>query len=76
MPISGSQIYKVYYRLKLLMVKLRAINRRDFDKVSVNVSQCRNELVEIKNRLMVDPFNIRIQQEEKEKVVQLQKLIN
>lgn len=49
------------------MVKLRAINRRDFDKVSVKVSQCRDKLLEIKNKLMVDPFNIRIQQEEKEK---------
>lgn len=65
MQIRGCHMYRIYYRLKLLKAELKCLNRREFANISEKVSQCRHEMEELRSKLLIDPFNVSLQQEEK-----------
>lgn len=74
LQIRGS-MYRVYHRFKLLQGEMRTLNKKTFDNVSERISNCRAKLEEVRRRIAVDSFNVEIQREKKNKIVQLQELI-
>lgn len=68
-------MYKVYQKLKILRAELRVLIRKEYDNVSRQVSNCRDELEKLRSKWIDDHFNVGIQLEEKKKIIHMQKLI-
>lgn len=69
-------MYKVYQKLKILRAELRVLIRKEYDNVSRQVSNCRDELEKLTSKWIDDHFNMGIQLEEKKKIIHMQKLIS
>lgn len=50
LQIKGSNMYRIYHKLKLLQAELKTFNKKYFDQIAVKVSVCRDELVENKGK--------------------------
>lgn len=74
-PIIGSNMFKVYQKLKLLCAELKVLNRRDFGLISERISQTRESLKESQRSLLNDPFNGDLQRKEKNLLTELQRML-
>lgn len=50
-PVIGGHMFKVYQRLKLLKVKLRHLNRREFNMISEKVISCKRSLGDLHEKM-------------------------
>lgn len=51
--------------LKILKVELRALNKKHYSNISIRVLEARDKLCFVQQLLLVNPFDIALQQEEK-----------
>lgn len=74
-PIKGSNMFKVYQKLRMLRVELRMLNRKVFAMIPRKITQICRGLEEIQRDLQSNPFNAELQRTEKALMIQLQKLL-
>ncbi|XP_031253529.1 uncharacterized protein LOC116111492 [Pistacia vera] len=72
--VEGNPMYKLVSKLKALKVELKRLNRKEFWNISKRVKFARDDLAQVQERLVVDPVDDAILQEEKDKVEKMAKL--
>ncbi|KAK7243998.1 hypothetical protein RIF29_38813 [Crotalaria pallida] len=64
--INGFAMFRVNSKLNLLKEPLKHLNRRDFDGIDLKEKKLRQDLIEVQNRLRVNPLDVQAQIDEKE----------
>ncbi|XP_031268337.1 uncharacterized protein LOC116126799 [Pistacia vera] len=76
LELEGNPMYRLVSKLKALKVELKRLNRKEFMNISERVKFARDDLAQVQERLIVDPVDGALLQEEKlkaEKMVKLSK---
>ncbi|XP_031252301.1 uncharacterized protein LOC116110228 [Pistacia vera] len=72
--VEGNPMYRLVSKLKALKVELKRLNRKEFWNISERVKFARDDLAQVQERLVVDPVDGALLQEEKLKVEKMVKL--
>ncbi|XP_031256491.1 uncharacterized protein LOC116114486 [Pistacia vera] len=72
--VEGNPMYRLVSKLKALKVELKRLNRKEFWNISERVKFARDDLAHVQERLVVDPIDGALLQEEKVKVENMVKL--
>ncbi|XP_031264168.1 uncharacterized protein LOC116122468 [Pistacia vera] len=73
--VLGNPMYRLVSKLKALKVELKRLNRKEFWNISERVKFARDYLAQVQERLVVDPVDGALLQEEKLKVERMVKLL-
>ncbi|XP_031272152.1 uncharacterized protein LOC116130575 [Pistacia vera] len=74
LEVEGNPMYRLVFKLKALKVELKRLNRKEFWNISKIVKSARDDLAQFQERLVVDPVDGALLQEEKVKVEKMVKL--